>query len=73
MDWDELAFGLILLQEICQGYGTPEYRGRALRHLIASRNRLIGDFYVQRWFHHAITTQECIQLIEKGLEGGSIA
>lgn len=66
-DLDALAHGLVLLQEICQGYDNPIYRGRAERYIAAGGSTQIGNYLLPKWFHGGMSTPEFIDNIEKAL------
>ena len=66
-NFEALSYGLVLLQEICQGYDTPIYRNRAIRQIAYGGSPYIGGQLLPDWKYGKITTQDLIHCIEKAL------
>lgn len=66
-DLETLSHGLVLLQEICQGYDNPGYRKRALNYLALGADAVIRKYLLVRWDHRLLTTTELIRQIEQRL------
>jgi len=64
-----LSYGLVLLQEICQGYDNPSYRSRARKFIAGSSNMYISNYLLPHWLHNWMSTQEFMHKIEENLLG----
>ena len=66
-DIEEVGYGLVLLQEICQGYDNGIYRARATRMLAHGGDRYISGYLLPRWAYGKLSTTAFIQKIEQYL------
>ena len=65
LDLDSLGYALILLNEICQGYDSGNYRYRAINAIRASRVNVPN---LSRWFSNLYPTTKLIKDIERVIE-----
>lgn len=72
-DLEALSYGLVLLQEVCQGYDTDLYRTRARHYLAVGGNPYISDYLNSQWSHGKISTQDLVHKIERLLSDGIIS
>lgn len=61
---ESLAYALVLLEEIAQGYDNGSYRVRALQH-IKDSGFIITELPL--WFSHTLTTPTMIDIVENAL------
>lgn len=62
-----LCYGLVLLQEICQGYDNGNYRLRATRYFSNVGYPPLGNYLI-RWRSRAISTTCLIKVVENSIE-----
>ena len=62
-----LTYGLVLLQEINQGYDNSLYRLRAVDYLLQANLPGLGGA-LMLWQGHALATSTLIDLIENGIK-----
>ena len=72
-NWEALSYGLVLLQEICQGYDTAPYRTRAHHYIAWGGNPYISDYLLSQWQHNRLSTPDLIHKIERFLTDGIIS
>lgn len=66
-DLDALSHGLVLLQEICQGYDNPGYRSRALRFINQGADMYIRKYSLVSWAQNLMSTVDLIKVVERRL------
>ena len=64
---EALAHGLVLLQELCQGYDNPSYNKRAHRFIALGGDPYISDHLLPLWVNKKLSASELIHAVESWL------